>query len=492
MWTWSHELGELGGDNAVYLLTAQYFSPWIPHSDVAADFARNSQYPPLYPLMLGIFSGGTSILAAHIVTTSLLLAAILVLYAWQRSLDISPLYASMATLVFSLLPGTYLQALSIHSENLYLLFTLASLALVSLFEKNKNERLLLGAASCVAAAVLTRSAGIALLVAFMIYLLWHRPRNIWPVILLALVPVLVWHLSGAQAGSGYMALLAEKYGSDPFTVLSHQIQTEATSAWKGWLGNLTTGRANSFWVAILGIHCLVGMLYRLYCRKLDGIYVAIYLALVAVWPFPDEAKRFIYVVLPVLLVHGMLLAAAFPRTILGQHVVNPAIVLYIAIIVLLTAPSLILTAGRYVQPLPEWVARYRQSQDWYVGYPHDAITVISSMGLVVETLRETAKLVPENECIYSIKPSIVGLYAKRPGRLPPPESVTDNMFREMVKNGGCRYFILLGGSSPSFSAPLYPLGRLEGKFKVLKLANMTNPARNAQITVAMLIELEKI
>jgi hypothetical protein len=477
MWTYSHELGELGGDNAVYLLTAQHFSPWNPHSDIATYFARNSQYPPLYPLILGIFGGGENILAAHIITTLLLLMAIVALYAWQRFLDISPLRASMATLIFSLLPGTYMEALSIHSENLYLLFTLSALALVALFEKNRNEGLLWVAGGCIAAAVLTRSAGISLLVALMIYLLWHRSRNIWPIVLMAVLPVALWHLSGAQRGSGYMALFVEKYGSSPLATLSHQIQAEAMSVWGGWLGNLAASRANSLWVGILGMFCLAGMIRRLYCRKLDGLYVVIYLLLVAIWPFPNEAKRFIFVILPILLVQGMLLAAALPRT---------------TIIVVLIAPALMLTVNRYVQPLPEWAARHRQSQDWYVGDPHNAVTVISSMGLVVDMLRETTKLVPENECIYSIKPSVVALYAQRLSRLPPPELETDDVFHESVKTGGCRYFVLLGGSSPSYGTPLYPLNRLEGKFKALRVANIADPERKIEITVAMLIELEKI
>jgi hypothetical protein len=151
-----------------------------------------------------------------------------------------------------------------------------------------------------------------------------------------------------------------------------------------------------------------------------------------------------------------------------------------------------LTVNRYVQPLPEWAARHRQSQDWYVGDPHNAVTVISSMGLVVDMLRETTKLVPENECIYSIKPSVVALYAQRLSRLPPPELETDDVFHESVKTGGCRYFVLLGGSSPSYGTPLYPLNRLEGKFKALRVANIADPERKIEITVAMLIELEKI
>jgi hypothetical protein len=75
IWGWSSVLGDFGGDNAVYLLTAQYLSPYAPASDLAAQFARGSAFPPLFPLLLALTGGGESLLTAHIVTVSCLLVA---------------------------------------------------------------------------------------------------------------------------------------------------------------------------------------------------------------------------------------------------------------------------------------------------------------------------------------------------------------------------------------------------------------------------------
>ena len=57
VWTWSHVLATFGGDNAVYLMMAESYSPYFSHGQVAQFFADHSQYPPLFPFMLAILGG---------------------------------------------------------------------------------------------------------------------------------------------------------------------------------------------------------------------------------------------------------------------------------------------------------------------------------------------------------------------------------------------------------------------------------------------------
>ena len=60
---WSAEVPILGGDHAVYLLTADHMSPFSDRGyDVTRAAMSYSYFPPLYPLILGI-TGGTS---AHV------------------------------------------------------------------------------------------------------------------------------------------------------------------------------------------------------------------------------------------------------------------------------------------------------------------------------------------------------------------------------------------------------------------------------------------
>jgi hypothetical protein len=53
--------GDFGGDNAVYLLTAQYFSPYAPRTALAAHIAQGSLFPPLFPLLLALTGSAESL-----------------------------------------------------------------------------------------------------------------------------------------------------------------------------------------------------------------------------------------------------------------------------------------------------------------------------------------------------------------------------------------------------------------------------------------------
>jgi len=139
-WTWSTILAGLGGDNAVYLLTAKYFSPYSEYSNVARYFAQVSPYPPLYSLMLALLGGGESLLVAHLITTSFLLLSFFIFYYWLSLEKLNLQLSLFVVLVFAILPGIYMQALSIYSENLYLLLTLSSLLFVTMFEQKQDHK----------------------------------------------------------------------------------------------------------------------------------------------------------------------------------------------------------------------------------------------------------------------------------------------------------------------------------------------------------------
>ena len=53
-WGASTILADFGGDNAVYWLTANFWSPWGGHVAAAEQFAHGTIYPPLYPLVLAV------------------------------------------------------------------------------------------------------------------------------------------------------------------------------------------------------------------------------------------------------------------------------------------------------------------------------------------------------------------------------------------------------------------------------------------------------
>src|SRR5262245_3766255 len=70
---WGYGLATLEGDDFIYLLTAEYFSPWTKPNSVAAYIASNSPSPPLFPFLLGLLGGANSFLVANILVTLFML-----------------------------------------------------------------------------------------------------------------------------------------------------------------------------------------------------------------------------------------------------------------------------------------------------------------------------------------------------------------------------------------------------------------------------------
>src|SRR6185436_4725910 len=75
--TWLPDSPLLDGDEAVYVLMADYFSPFSHLGpDVTGLVMRHSVFPPVYPLLMGLVGAtSTHIAAVRAVTTSFLLAA---------------------------------------------------------------------------------------------------------------------------------------------------------------------------------------------------------------------------------------------------------------------------------------------------------------------------------------------------------------------------------------------------------------------------------
>ena len=484
-WTWSHELGEFGGDNAIYVLTAHYFSPWSEHSDVAAYFAKHSQYPPLFPFLLAIFGGGENLLIAHLITTSCLLLALVIFYCWLTALGFSAILSGMATLLVAILPGTYMEALSIHSENLYLLSSLSGLLAITLAEKTgRNIWYWLGALS-VATATITRGAGVSLIAAFGFYLILWRPRRAAVYAVVSALPMVLWNLLSDTQRSGYISSFVEKYSDKSLDALLSNVGVELHALWYGWVANFTSSPVGFPVMGAIGLVCLTGMAYRIYLWKLDALYSAAYLLLVLIWPFPAEARRFMLVITPVLLAQGLLVLGPLVQDRIGHRLLNIRAIMLLCIF-LVALPVVVLTANRFIQRPPDDLAEQRRSLDWYTLEPREALSNIVFDKLIASHLRQVGNIVPAGFCIYSIKPSIVAYYSNRISIIPPPEHLDDAAFRSYLKETNCRYFYLMGFASPSFSRAYYPAQRLQDSLKILNAARLSG---NDNKPVGILAEL---
>lgn len=473
IWGWSDDISDFQGDSSVYMLAARYFSPFWPSSPVFAEFARNMAYPPLFPLVIGLLGG--SLLAGHLLVIASLLAAILCLYAWLRLENVGHGTSGCACLAFALMPGTYLQALNIWTENPYLFLSLLAIVLEARAETSGRERPILwwGASAAVAAATMVRAAALPLLIAYAIRLAIVRPYR-WGLLTLAsFLPFTVWVIWGKlhqPTGIGYAAQWKASYAGDPLGALVRQMSLETGLLFRSWVQDwLAQVSVASLYYLVLAAGCigLLGCLRRLCALRLDGVYVVLYGALLLVWPFPAEARRLSYVLIPILLVQGLLLLRSLGLRIDRAHggflPTLFACVLNIAIL-----PTLILTVHRFNEPLTPDTAVARHTEDWYLDDRQQAADAAHSFIKILIDLRHSGGIVPEGQCIFAIKPSVVSLYSGRTSRTPPPASADDAAFDRDI--AGCRYAYALMYVTPSFHQAFYPIGRLSGRAHPLSVA----------------------
>lgn len=471
VWGWSNELGNFGGDNAIYLFTAEYLSPFSAPSDLVSEYAKSSPYPPLYPIVLAIFGGGHSLLAAHLITITCLLIATFVLFQWQRVIGISPIPAYLVCCSFVLLPGTYFQALEILSENLYLALSLLALWATSRAEKFADHKWLTAAACFVAAATLTRTAGVTLVAAFILYLIIHRPvtrGRLAAMAIIAAFPATVFQLL-KKTGDVYIPAFISAYSAGSLSALVGQWSLQINTLAYGWIALFV-----QYWsvpvavaLSVIGIICLAGLVYRLRLGRLDALYGAFYLILIIVWPFPAEAARFMFVFLPILIVQGVWLLKLLPP--LRGRSMNVWPEVLIAVLSIIILPQWISNMQRFLDPLPSGVAAFKRTPEWYARNYDHALHDIYYTAHMSRAFKEIPQKVPEGECVYSIKPSVVAFLSRRYSKAPPVPATAPEEFYQKIVDGQCKYFLLLQGGSPTYNASFYPLERIQGKIRIVEI-----------------------
>jgi len=470
-WTWNPEVAGLGGDNGVYLLTAHFYSPWAPPSVIAQHFATNSQYPPLYPLVLALFGGGESILAAHLITTVCLLLSFLAIRAWMLTLGLQKTTVNLAVLLIALLPGTVKLAMFILSENLYLFLSVLSLLLVSVAEKKESSPLLLLSAIVIAGATLTRTVGISLTASFCLYILIRNPVKALLPGFVTLAPVVIYSLHKKllmAEHSSYLDALLSHYSSAPATKVLVQIQTESISLWQGWLANFESGSA----IYVIGFSLILflpAVAVRIYKRKLDGLYLLFYFVIILFWPYPAEAKRLIYPVLPIMVGQILSLINHINSLSLGKITVRP-VSLFILVILISSIPGSILIAGRFLQQLPPELESYRRTKFLYSSNQQVAIRNLAFAKVLLEDMKNLNDILPGNAIIYGTKPAIISLYSKRLALLPPKEMVTDNSLQNNDTGFQPHYFYMQATTSPSYPSPYYPFELIKDRIEILHIA----------------------
>jgi hypothetical protein len=462
----SDDLGSLRGDGLIYVNTARHYAPYWPADEQAATWAHVTQFPPAYAAVLAATGGAFDFRLAHGITTVCLLASFAALYAWLIQLGIPRLRATVATALFAVTAGTFLQSFLLHPEGLYVALGFTALSLLVLGEQTPRTSAYWVASAAVAVAILTRTVGVTLVPALWIALARNRPRG-WPVMAAAAVaPGLLWSLLHHPPWS-YADTLKAEYAGAPLESILATVLRSMAAAGAGFADNLLRA-AHLQWVVVsLGAIAAAVALWRFVRWRPDAWYLAAYLAALALWPYPQEAQRLTWVVVPLLLGYvvwaGDRLAPRVPAARM-RPAVSWAPVAVLALIVL---PEFALLMGRATHPLARATPAYRHVPEWYEPRLPAARRLTEAQLGTVQAFREFATQIPRGECVFSTLPMVAAFYTGRDARFPPWESTDDRAFMEETRQAGCRYFVFTLEPGRGYTRAYYPLDRLGDRVQIL-------------------------
>jgi hypothetical protein len=459
-------------DDAVYLLMAQWYSPWWSTTErVFAYVAQQSRFPPVYPLVLGWLGAGVDqpVLASKITVTFLVVTTALFLWWLYRETGRIWIAATVAG-VFALLPPTILMAQDLWSEFPFMTFVfLACLAIPA--DRNDGTGWL-AAGLVVALASLTRTAGLALVVAYVIVLGLRRAPRAWILAAVAVLPALAWNLYRASSGQGihvdtYTALLSGSDLSTGLNQLAPFLEEHVRALAEGWRWLVAyrvpdgfptwAGPAVSF---VIAGAALWGLALRIGRKRLDGIYVAVYLMMITVWPFSGAyfTSRFLYAVMPFLVYFaGVGLTSILRR---GDRAVLGWVLLSALLVAVNMSTTTHLVGRAFVATAPD-IAPFTRNRKWLRS--SDLGTAEAEAVLrrdLIFSLRQVAEQVPEEQCVYAVATPLVMLYSHRGALLPPGPTRSDSDF--VVGTRKCRYFVTLAiAPGRGEYVPFYPVARLK-------------------------------
>ncbi|MBI3715107.1 MAG: hypothetical protein HY255_03835, partial [Betaproteobacteria bacterium] len=328
----------------------------------------------------------------------------------------------------------------------------------------------------VSLAILTRTAGIALLVAFLFWQAVGTKNNrSLLAVALAVVPYLIWEVIKARIYVGpwtYTSLLAEAYPLNDIPGLIHKLAIDANNMWIGWRQYIDIGMEPSSLPAalLLAVLALPVWFARLIERRLDAVYLLLYAGMILIWPFPDHTARFLYPVMPMLFFYCILTLQKYAKL----QWRNTAVGTLLALIFLGAAPSSGQILGKAFAKNSDMLGNFGKSRMLYGR--QSPMTVIDRnawlVGQLTHAMQESAQLVPPGACVYTMHYEWYMYYARRYAR-----PVTGYDLERLNKGGklDCPYMFINWSNTHSHVRPGYPAQDLNRRYRVLHQYRTVHP-----------------
>jgi len=405
-----HEFNGLLSDSYVYLAAAQALGQ---DDALLAHIVASYPFPPLFPLVLGAVGGGSAAPERSYLCGAALLAGVVVLFLrWLRAAGAPFVAAAAAALAFACLPLSLQIAMGILSEPLYLLCVLG--AMLALTTRGSAARRWWTAALLVAAASLTRSVGVAALAAFVAHWAlnggWRHARA---APLVATLPFACWTLAKKLGGWSDYAVGALTV-HEPRRLLEANLDAWRAYAVKGV--DLMLRDHTAVALGALGVAAALVWLVRLARGRFDALYVAAYLAIMAIWPYPHHAARFLFVLTPLALGYVVLGASSLcSRLRVGVGVRRTVPALAPLALLLLALPSTATMLSSLWRHRGEPLAAAMRAPTWYQSTPSAALRSERFARRIVDFQRAALAQLPADACVASVIPQQVLVYGPRRG-----------------------------------------------------------------------------
>lgn len=428
---WHSVVPTIGDDSVSYLILARYLSPWHPDPLTAPWVAYFSNFPPLFPALLALTGGAHDLFAGHMLVAAGAVVSLPLVHWYARERLSSEAAALAVTALFLLLPGMWLGLVGILSESTYLALSLAAL----LYEAKRvrpgsSVRAYAILGLWIAAALLTRTAGIALVVAYGAKVVLGAVRRrqlpgarIWLPVAIAVAAQVAWlWLRPALAVTAYQQTLGQLA-----QLWLGQAASTFVESWqylsRGWIGafaaDASGGPRTSLLFGLVALAALIGAVRAAWLDRLDGWYVLASVAMLLLWKFnEDNSRRLLYPLLPLVLLHAAEAVRALAGK-LGSRIAGwiPAIAFAFLSAMVFPASALIFEkAGR--------------RDPYYPGLAYSPSSMKEYYGIVNEPLAQSAALrdasalagmsyldhwTPPEARVMWVRPEYIALLGRREG-----------------------------------------------------------------------------
>ena len=316
---WQPGLASFHDDSVSYLVMAQAFSPWHAASAPVLAAWPHEKYPPLFGLLLALVGAAYDWRWAHLVVAASFGAGVWLLGLHAARATAAASIGVAAALVYALLPGAWLNMKGILSEFPYMALTFGALVAHRRFTADPllARASLLGA--LIAAAMLTRTIGVALWAALacvetLAYLRARdavRARRACAILGASAAALLAWYVlrpaGGEDAYVQFGGEVARRTAGEGLAWFASLAASNAAAIFNAWLNALVIywGEATQpkfLAGAALFAAGLAAIAWRAGRRELDAIYCAFFLAILVAWPFPGQMYRLALPVFPLILV----------------------------------------------------------------------------------------------------------------------------------------------------------------------------------------------